>query len=47
LSEEFVDTREREWDTYKMTVDYYDKFPDPKWKIYKEGECDDKTINHE
>jgi hypothetical protein len=28
--EGFVDTEEREWDTYEMIVDYYDKFPDPK-----------------
>ena len=45
--EEFVDTWEREWDTYEMIVDYYDKFPDPKLKIYKEGECDDEVVNLE
>ena len=28
--EEFVDTWEREWDTYEMIFNYYDKFPNPK-----------------
>ena len=35
---------EREWDTYEMIIDYYDKFPDPKLKIYQEGECDNEVI---
>jgi hypothetical protein len=40
--ENFVDTWEREWDAYKMIVDHYNKFPDPKLKIYNKGKCYDE-----
>jgi hypothetical protein len=41
---EFVDTREREWDSCEMIVEHYNKSPDPKLRIYNEGECDDELV---
>jgi hypothetical protein len=42
--EEFAVTWEREWDTFKMIIDYYCIFLDLKLRIYKECEYDDEVI---
>ena len=43
-TEDFAYTWERELDTFDMIIDYYDMFPDPKVRLCKDGDCDDKVI---